>query len=156
MGAAVATHTDTQRTSCLPLSLPLTLCGCAGFFLSYNASNLRPNITDAVASMLTVHPDAPIYVLGHSMGAAVATLCALDLLFTFQLDSSRVRLYTYGSPRVGNEAFAAYVKTKLPVRGFACWLQWEWSPYLPVVLCGCKSAVGHLLTTGNPCYWCVM
>ncbi len=28
-------------------------------------------------------PDAPWYVIGHSMGAAMATLCALDLKFKF-------------------------------------------------------------------------
>ena len=65
--------------------------------------------------MLTVHTGAPIYVVGHSMGGAVATLCALDLLFTFQLDPGRVRLYTYGSPRVGNQAFADFVRRKVPV-----------------------------------------
>ena len=86
-----------------------------GWFLAYNASNLRPNVTDAVEAMLTYHKGAPIYVLGHSMGGAVATLCALDLLFTFQLEPGRVRLYTYGSPRVGNEAFAHLVKLKIPV-----------------------------------------
>lgn len=73
-------------------------------------------MTDAVESLLSVHQGAPIYVVGHSMGAAVATLCALDLLFTFQLDAHRVRLYTYGSPRVGNDAFAAFVARTLPVR----------------------------------------
>ena len=87
----------------------------AGFFISYNDSYLRPNVTDAVREMMTVHRGDPIYVVGHSMGAAVATLCALDLQLTFDLGPSDVRLYTYGSPRVGNQAFAEFVARKLPV-----------------------------------------
>lgn len=77
-----------------------------GFLYSYNASSLAPNITLAVARLRQQHPDAPIYVSGHSMGGALATLCALDLRLS--LGAPDVRLFTFGSPRVGNAIFAQW------------------------------------------------
>ena len=79
-----------------------------------------------------MHKGDPIYVVGHSMGAAVATLCALDLQFTFGLGPSDVRLYTYGSPRVGNQQFAEFVARKLPVRARG----WLGGVGLPEPACG--------------------
>lgn len=45
-------------------------------------------------------------VTGHSLGGALATLCALDLQFNFfSAEPERIVLYSFGSPRVGNSAF---------------------------------------------------
>ncbi|DBA78087.1 TPA: hypothetical protein ACH3X2_008060 [Trebouxia sp. C0005] len=74
-----------------------------GFFMSYNASDLAPNITTAVRALQEEYPHAPLYVAGHSMGAAMAHICAMDLKFTLGFDD--VNVYTYGSPRVGNTIF---------------------------------------------------
>jgi len=51
----------------------------AGFFFSYNASSLKPNITEAAWQLEADYPGEPWYILGHSMGSAMATICALDL-----------------------------------------------------------------------------
>jgi len=45
----------------------------------------------------------PVIICGHSLGAALATLAAAYLLTDFP---GRVRLHTFGSPRVGNKEFA--------------------------------------------------
>ena len=47
----------------------------------WTASALQPNITHAVSELLERHPGAPLYVTGHSMGGALAQLCAMDLKF---------------------------------------------------------------------------
>ena len=88
----------------------------AGFFQSYNDSNLQPNVTAAVASLLQSHPGAQVYIIGHSMGAAVATVCAMDVKFTFNLTRDQIHLYTFGSPRVGNDIFATFVQQEIKVR----------------------------------------
>ncbi|WP_227937726.1 lipase family protein [Alkalihalobacillus deserti] len=51
----------------------------------------------------------PIFVTGHSLGAALATLCAYDLS-TNRLNLS---LYTYASPRVGDPKFAKSFNTRV-------------------------------------------
>jgi hypothetical protein len=47
-------------------------------------------------------------VTGHSLGGAVATLAAAYL----RASGTAVSLYTYGSPRVGNAAFADFVSAQ--------------------------------------------
>ena len=44
-----------------------------------------------------------IVCTGHSLGAALASICALDIYYTFKIKAS---LHTFGSPRVGNVDFA--------------------------------------------------
>ncbi len=48
----------------------------------------------------------PVWLTGHSLGAALATLATARLIFD-PADRLRIQgLYTYGSPRVGDEVFA--------------------------------------------------
>ena len=49
---------------------------------------------------------ALVKVCGHSLGGAIATLCALDL----SLQGYAVQLVTWGAPRVGNVTFAAFFR----------------------------------------------
>ncbi|EFN56954.1 hypothetical protein CHLNCDRAFT_143513 [Chlorella variabilis] len=84
-----------------------------GFFTSYNGSALAANITAGVQALRGRHPDVPIYVSGHSLGAAMATLCALDL--RLNLGAPDVRVYSFGSPRVGNQVFAEWFEEVVQV-----------------------------------------
>ena len=52
-----------------------------------------------------MHPTAAVKTTGHNLGAALATLTAMDLAH----DYDGVSCYNYGSPRVGNAAFSAFV-----------------------------------------------
>jgi predicted lipase len=65
-------------------------------------------MTEAVRELTAEHPGRPVYVIGHSLGAAMATIAAVDL--RFKLDLTDVRLYTFGSPRVGNQIFSKFVR----------------------------------------------
>ncbi|KAK9811409.1 hypothetical protein WJX72_003479 [[Myrmecia] bisecta] len=85
-----------------------------GFFVSYNDSSLAPNITAAARELKAAHPGKPMYVIGHSMGAAMATLCALDMKFSVGIED--VRLYTFGSPRVGNDVFSSFFQSQIKER----------------------------------------
>ena len=64
--------------------------------------------------MAALFPDLPLYIGGHSMGAAMAHMCALDL--RYNADMSQVHVYTFGSPRVGNTQFYNFFNASVEVR----------------------------------------
>ena len=47
-----------------------------------------------------------VYITGHSLGGAIATIIAGRLIKDQVVDADRLKLYTFGSPRVGNPAFS--------------------------------------------------
>ena len=52
-----------------------------------------------------------IWITGHSLGGALAELCAAQAMFVSHIPVQGV--YTFGQPRVGNKDFAAAVNEKL-------------------------------------------
>jgi Lipase (class 3). len=57
--------------------------------------------------LILIHPT------GHSLGGAVGSLAALSLKYA--LPNLKLKLYTYGQPRVGNAAFASLVESRVGV-----------------------------------------
>ncbi|KNC79129.1 hypothetical protein SARC_08465 [Sphaeroforma arctica JP610] len=69
----------------------------------------------AVTPEETVAPDAlHIFVTGHSLGAALCTLCAWELSHAFDPSELDMTVYTFGSPRVGNANFVYHYNKRLP------------------------------------------
>jgi len=64
-------------------------------------------VVAAVNSAKAANPSYTVVVTGHSLGAAVATIAGAYL----RSIGISCDLYTYGSPRVGNEDFAKYVSS---------------------------------------------
>lgn len=58
----------------------------------------------AIAEQLD--PTIPCYISGHSLGASLATLAALDIALNVSQLKDKIQLYTYASPRVGDPTFA--------------------------------------------------
>lgn len=77
----------------------------SGFYLLWSASSLQSTITTLVGNLLVKFPKARLYAAGHSMGGALAQLCAID--FKFYYNFTEVYVYTFGAPRLGNIEFAA-------------------------------------------------
>jgi predicted lipase len=46
-----------------------------------------------------------VYCTGHSLGGAVASLAAFDIARELNISPQRIKLYTFGCPRLGNRAF---------------------------------------------------
>ncbi|BCR89853.1 lipase family protein [Aspergillus chevalieri] len=65
------------------------------------ADELSGQIKDAVNQ----YPDYKMVFTGHSLGGALATIAATVL----RNEGYTIDLYTYGSPRVGNEALSEYI-----------------------------------------------
>ncbi|WP_407944235.1 lipase family protein [Paenibacillus durus] len=57
-----------------------------------------------ISALTRLSPDKTLYITGHSLGAALATLCAIDIAANTVYSSPN--LFTFGSPRVGDPAFA--------------------------------------------------
>jgi hypothetical protein len=74
---------------------------------------LRPGVLAAIASTAKAHPSASIWITGHSLGGSLAELSAVDA--SLELNRT-VNLYSFGTPRVGNDAWAALVEQVLAVR----------------------------------------
>ncbi|MBA9087968.1 hypothetical protein FHR92_004461 [Fontibacillus solani] len=69
-----------------------------GFTDIYSSARKR-----IIYTLNQLSPDKTLYITGHSLGAALATLCAIDVAANTTFVSPN--LYTYGSPRVGDPAF---------------------------------------------------
>ncbi|MBW2461670.1 MAG: hypothetical protein JRH11_08485 [Deltaproteobacteria bacterium] len=69
------------------------------------------SIEDLIFAKLEhIAPDTQIFITGHSLGGALATLLSARILAELAGDPERYFLrgvYTFGSPRVGSHAFAA-------------------------------------------------
>ncbi|CAM0874088.1 unnamed protein product [Alopecurus aequalis] len=83
-----------------------------GFYSAYYNTTLRHEILKSVQWAWKTYGKLPINVVGHSMGGALASFCALDL--SVKYGSSEIQLITFGQPRVGNPAFAAYFNEQVP------------------------------------------
>lgn len=47
----------------------------------------------------------PVFLTGHSLGGALATLCSLDLRLCLRMTDKEIFVSTFGAPRVGNRHF---------------------------------------------------
>lgn len=74
-----------------------------GFKDSWN--EISESVLDYVEQAFASYPSYTLAVTGHSLGGAVGTIAAVELRNL----GHDCDLYTYGSPRVGNLAFAEYV-----------------------------------------------
>ena len=54
------------------------------------------------------HNDQTLYICGHSLGGAMATICA-GRCFLSHIDTDPTELFTYGSPRVGDKRYINHV-----------------------------------------------
>ncbi|MGI2112686.1 lipase family protein [Shewanella frigidimarina] len=76
----------------------------SGFNRTFNS--MKPQI----ATLLEKLGNKPIHCVGHSLGGALANLAAIWIRKTFKIP---VKLYTFGSPRVGFAPYAIQAETSL-------------------------------------------
>ena len=62
----------------------------------------------------TIDPNIPCYITGHSLGASLAILAALDIALNVPQLREQIQLYTYASPRVGDPTFATVHAKQVP------------------------------------------
>ncbi|CAI5738018.1 unnamed protein product [Hyaloperonospora brassicae] len=77
-----------------------------GFYWAYRSVALQ--VMSALQKLRQQYPDALLMVAGHSLGGAVAAICAFELEFIEMKPVAA--LYTFGKPRVGNTEFSAKLR----------------------------------------------
>jgi len=80
-----------------------------GFYNAYQT--LGYQVDDALKTMVGQHPTARVIVTGHSLGGAMATFAALEIR---PLISQKIEFYSFGCPRVGNQAFSDHLASVYP------------------------------------------
>lgn len=77
-----------------------------GFFDTYNfmAQTLLP----AAEALIDNFRPSKVLITGHSLGGAQSQYAFLDMMSMFSTRVSEIVAYSYGTPRSGNDAFAAY------------------------------------------------
>jgi triacylglycerol lipase len=92
---------DIEADLRIRLVVPLSRHGLVHEGFSESVDDLWP---DVVAHLMTIYQDQKIWCTGHSLGAAMATVMA-DRLNSDPSLPDVAALFTYGSPRVGNQEF---------------------------------------------------
>jgi len=77
----------------------------SGFYAAYSA--VQSQVLSQLNALHSKFPKAPIFLTGHSLGAALSILCAVDLTFN-GFNASQLFALNFGDPRVGNDVFAQY------------------------------------------------
>eukprot|EP00428_Durinskia_dybowskii_P083447 CAMPEP_0170420110 /NCGR_PEP_ID=MMETSP0117_2-20130122/35164_1 /TAXON_ID=400756 /ORGANISM="Durinskia baltica, Strain CSIRO CS-38" /LENGTH=222 /DNA_ID=CAMNT_0010678519 /DNA_START=248 /DNA_END=916 /DNA_ORIENTATION=- len=77
-----------------------------GFYNTY--LSVQDSVKSLVSSYQSQYPTATLAITGHSLGAAMAAHCAAEYTHMGQKIST---VYSYGMPRVGNEAFENWYKS---------------------------------------------
>ena len=110
-GNSLDSFTANAEKKDIPDTLPKVHRG----FLDFVESGLKAKAKDkdglSLVEMLLANKDSNVYLVGHSLGGAAATLAGASLL-NMGVNPEQIKVITFGAPAVGNAAFAAkYDKT---------------------------------------------
>ena len=80
---------------------------CNGCQIHYGFYDAYTTILKEI-NLIEFPPNKTLFIIGHSLGGALATLAAYQLLKKYP-DRFNISLVTFGAPRVGNQAFADHM-----------------------------------------------
>ncbi|KAG9302066.1 hypothetical protein G9A89_021110 [Geosiphon pyriformis] len=87
-----------------------------GFFKAFDS--VAENILNKVKALLNTYPSYSVGVTGHSLGGALAVISSLHLKENIPslIPDRNFFVYTYGQPRIGNDALAQYIQSQIEVK----------------------------------------
>ena len=86
-----------------------------GFYAAYKS--VSSQVISAVKALKTAHPKATYLITGYSLGGAIATFAGVDIKTTLGV-TTKMSMYTFGSPRTGNQAFSNFVFKQFSTQGY--------------------------------------
>jgi len=78
-----------------------------------------------------LQPNLPLFITGHSLGGALATLAAIDIATNTTFASPTV--YTFGAPRVGDPPFVKAYNCTVPIH-WRIQNKFDIVPHLPTLV----------------------
>lgn len=90
-------------------------------------------LREELRRQLAAHPNAGVVVTGHSLGGALAAIFPALLALHGEQDilDRLLAVVTYGQPRVGDAAFAAFVRASVPVEPLRVVYRYDVVPRVP-------------------------
>jgi len=92
-------------------------------------TNLKTDVIKEINDISTEYKTNNLLITGHSLGGALSTLLAFELLYVENTDMN-IKLITFGSPRVGNEYFVSTFN-KLPIYSNRITHHYDMVPHIP-------------------------
>jgi hypothetical protein len=83
----------------------------SGFHYQLHHGGVGGEILDEVCKLKNTYPSFSIFVTGHSLGGALATLFSYEL--SVRLPTDNIQLINFGSPRVGDAIFQKNFDSKV-------------------------------------------
>ncbi|CAJ0939802.1 unnamed protein product, partial [Mesorhabditis belari] len=135
-----AAATPPNPVPCLRMGLPdgkLIFPGggmVAEFFYSAFLGIWNGGMKDDFLSLRNSYPDYQIWVTGHSLGGAMAGLCAGYITQVGYVPLTQIRLITFGEPRTGDAKYASLID-QIPY-AYRVVHDNDWVPHVPLVPMG--------------------
>lgn len=83
-----------------------------GFAVAYGAVGAK---LLSIIKRLQDNRRRPVFLTGHSLGGALATVCSVDLYLRLGLTRKEIFVSTFGAPRVGNRPFYRIYNENVPI-----------------------------------------
>lgn len=129
--------------------LPADIQIHAGFQNAY--LQVAQDMVAAVKDAVAVHNATRVTCTGHSLGAALGVLAGAHLDRLLDAD---VHVYTFGTPRIGDEAWADYIDSRLAGRFFYVANGRDWVPHAPPTQLGYWHPSGQIwISPANSDQW---
>jgi len=77
-----------------------------GFYTAY--LEVEKTVESFVTQLVQQFPNLPLTITGHSLGAALSVVSAMELIQNKVVDGAKIRVINLGQPRVGNDVFAHF------------------------------------------------
>lgn len=84
------------------------------YFYHFYTKQFRKEFEETMNKYANLYSDFKIVFTGHSLGGAMSIHAAVDSILSEWVDPSRVAIYTYGQPRVGNNKFSDILTQNVP------------------------------------------
>ena len=86
-----------------------------GFYEIYQT--VMEGYIENISPLIAAHPEAVLVFTGHSLGGALTSFAAAHVKRHLN-PPNKFLVYTFGSPRMGNQAFADYLMTLFPADSY--------------------------------------